>query len=121
MTSNLIVRCAEILIALEFLHGGMTVMRHPEERAARIARLGFPFPLLSVRVNALLMIGASLFLAFGIFARSAAIILIICLVPTTIFGHPFWLETDSQRNAQLTHFLKNLSMLGGLLLMTQIA
>lgn len=121
MASNIIMRCAEILIALEFLHGGTSVMRHPEERAARIARLKFPFPPLSVRVNALLMIGASLLLAFGIFARSAAIILIICLIPTTIFGHPFWLETGSQRNAQLTQFLKNLGMLGGLLLITLIA
>ncbi|HEV2368363.1 MAG TPA: DUF488 domain-containing protein [Acidimicrobiales bacterium] len=39
------------------------------------------------------------------------------LVPTTLAGHRFWEETDKQeRAAQQIHFLKNLSMLGGLML-----
>ena len=39
------------------------------------------------------------------------------LVPTTIAGHRFWEETDKQARAQqLTQFLKNVSMLGGLII-----
>ena len=39
------------------------------------------------------------------------------LVPTTYVGHPFWQEPDpSQARQQRTHFLKNLGLLGGLLL-----
>ena len=39
------------------------------------------------------------------------------MVPTTLAGHAFWKQKDkTARNAQMTHFFKNLSMLGGLVL-----
>ena len=39
------------------------------------------------------------------------------LVPTTLAGHPFWQETDpAVRSAQRVQFLKNASILGGLIL-----
>ena len=38
-------------------------------------------------------------------------------MPTTIAGHPFWLEKDKTvRNTQRIQVMKNLSLLGGLLL-----
>jgi uncharacterized membrane protein YphA (DoxX/SURF4 family) len=49
--------------------------------------------------------------------RLAALALAGTLVPTTIAGHRFWeIDNPQQRSAQRIHFLKNLSMLGGLLL-----
>jgi uncharacterized membrane protein YphA (DoxX/SURF4 family) len=49
--------------------------------------------------------------------RLAALALAASLVPTTYAGHPFWGETDKQvRGQQRTHFVKNLGLLGGLLL-----
>ena len=39
------------------------------------------------------------------------------LVPTTLAGHRFWEEQDkTQRANQLIHFVKNVSMFGGLLI-----
>ena len=39
------------------------------------------------------------------------------MVPTTVGGHRFWEESDPARaHPAATHFLKNVSMLGGLLL-----
>jgi putative oxidoreductase len=38
------------------------------------------------------------------------------LVPTTLAGHPFWGVPKEQRAAHRTQFLKNVSLLGGLLL-----
>ncbi|HEY0775514.1 MAG TPA: hypothetical protein VGD51_15600, partial [Nocardioidaceae bacterium] len=39
------------------------------------------------------------------------------VVPTTVAGHPFWQELDkSARSQQKTHFFKNVSMLGGLMI-----
>jgi hypothetical protein len=41
------------------------------------------------------------------------------IVPTTVAGHAFWNETDPVvRKQQRTQFLKNLGLLGGLLLAT---
>ena len=55
-------------------------------------------------------------LGLGIAPRAAAAVLAVSLVPTTLVGHPFWNEKGEARVAQQTHFMKNLAMLGALLL-----
>jgi uncharacterized membrane protein YphA (DoxX/SURF4 family) len=56
-------------------------------------------------------------LAIGIKPRLAALSLAASLIPTTLAGHRFWEEEDERARAmQLTQFLKNLGLLGGLLL-----
>lgn len=56
-------------------------------------------------------------LALNVAPKLAAAGLIGCLAPTTVVGHPFWKEeSEAARGAQQTQFLKNLGLLGGLLL-----
>jgi putative oxidoreductase len=70
-----------------------------------------------VQLNGVVQIAGGLLLATGHATRPAAAVLAGSLVPTTIAGHPFWLEDDPvQRRNQQLHFLKNLGLLGGLLL-----
>ena len=65
-----------------------------------------------------MQVAAGALLSFGIFRRSASVLLIGSLVPTTIAGHRFW-EVGPTRRAkrQLTQFFKNLGLLGGLVLL----
>jgi len=70
-----------------------------------------------VRAKAAGDVVAGLALATGRFSRPAAAVLAAGLVPTTFAGHPFWAgKTPEERAEMRTHFLKNLGMLGGLLL-----
>ena len=56
-------------------------------------------------------------LAVGRFRRLAALALIGSIVPTTYAAHRFWEEDDEVvRAEQKVHFLKNLGLLGGLVL-----
>lgn len=104
------------LAAAIFILGGVEVAREPGSRPQAAASIGLPQPEMAVRANAIVMILAGAALALGIFPRWAAAVLAGALVPTTLAGHPFWMEQDPQkRKGQLTHFLKNLSMMGGLL------
>jgi uncharacterized membrane protein YphA (DoxX/SURF4 family) len=59
---------------------------------------------------------AGLLLASGRFTRPAAAVLAAGLVPTTFAGHPFWTLPQPERAQHETHFLKNVGLLGGLLL-----
>jgi putative oxidoreductase len=52
----------------------------------------------------------------GLWYRWGAVLLIVFLVPVTLLYHAFWLYEGARRDAQLIHFLKNLSILGGLTL-----
>ncbi|MGI8888533.1 MAG: DoxX family protein [Nocardioidaceae bacterium] len=70
-----------------------------------------------VQANALIQIVGGAMLATGRAPRMSALALAGSLVPTTFARHRFWEETDSQQRVdQRVHFLKNVSIAGGLLL-----
>ncbi|TWF94484.1 DoxX family protein [Saccharopolyspora dendranthemae] len=70
-----------------------------------------------VRIDAGVKIGAGALLALGKFPRLASLLLAGSIVPTTLAAHRFWEQDDPQQRAeQQIHFLKNLGLLGGVLL-----
>ncbi|GAB1643921.1 DoxX family protein [Krasilnikovia sp. MM14-A1259] len=69
-----------------------------------------------VRLKAGADLVAGLLLASGRLTRPAAVVLAAGLIPTTLAGHPFWTMSGPDRKGQEIHFLKNLGLLGGLLL-----
>jgi uncharacterized membrane protein YphA (DoxX/SURF4 family) len=74
-------------------------------------------PTTLVRINGAVHIVGGLMLATGRAPRISSAVLAATLVPTTAAGHRFWEEKDpAARAQQQTHFFKNVSMLGGLLL-----
>lgn len=119
------------MLASIFVISGVRVLIQPGEgRIAAARRVTDPItPLLEkadprlptdpatlVRVKAAADIVAGLALATGRFTRPAAAVLAAGLVPTTLVGHPFWAAAKEDRANQQIHFLKNLGLLGGLLL-----
>lgn len=108
---------ARPLIAAIFVFGGLDAARRPGGRTRAAASIGVPQPELAVRANGAVMVLAGLAFGLGIIPEWAAGVLAASLIPTTIAGHPFWKEADPQKRAgQRIHFLKNVAMIGGLLL-----
>ncbi|UQX88093.1 DoxX family protein [Jatrophihabitans telluris] len=122
----LVRRLARPLLASSFVYGGMDALRNPETKAPAadkvVGDLPAKLPGMSntaqlVRVDAGVKVGAGILLGLGKFPRLSAFALAASLVPTTLAGHRFWEETDPAKRAQQQlHFLKNMSMVGGLLL-----
>jgi uncharacterized membrane protein YphA (DoxX/SURF4 family) len=120
-------RVARPLLASEFIYGGIDAVRHPESKVEAAKAVTEPLrdwiPALPedttalVRVNGMVQVGAGGLLALGRFPRLAAVALIGSIIPTTYAGHRFWEESeDESRAQQRNHFLKNLGLLGGLIL-----
>ena len=108
---------ARPLLASMFVAGGADALRRPGGRVDAVRAAGLSEPEKLVRVNAATQLVGGLALATGRLPRLSALALAGTLVPTTYVGHPFWKETDrAARQGQQIQFLKNLSMLGGLLL-----
>jgi putative oxidoreductase len=73
-----------------------------------------------VPLSGVMAIVGGLSIALGYKARWGAWLIVLFLVPVTFTMHAFWKETDAQKaQMQQTMFLKNISMLGAALLMTQ--
>ena len=125
---SMIRRVARPMLAAMFVSGGLDQLRHPARVAPAVAPLAkraapalhLPNdPELLVRANGAAMVGGGALLALGRLPRLSALVLAGALVPTTYVGHPFWQEKDpATRAQQRVAFLKNLSILGGLLLAT---
>jgi uncharacterized membrane protein YphA (DoxX/SURF4 family) len=99
-----------------FVAGGAAVLKDPAPRVAKAAALGVPAADAATKANAVAMVLFGSTLALGIAPRASARILAMQLIPTTLAGHRFWVETDpAQIAAQRTHFLKNVGLFGGLL------
>lgn len=69
-----------------------------------------------VRINGAVQVGAGLLLASNRMPRIAATALAATLVPTTLGGHRWWEEEGPERELQQFNFLKNVALLGGLIL-----
>jgi uncharacterized membrane protein YphA (DoxX/SURF4 family) len=115
------------MLASIFIAQGLETFRRPERVAARAEpvvrplaeRLSFVPDKTeeAVRINGAVQVVAGTLLALGRWPRLAAFTLAATLVPTTLAGHRFWeTEDEQERRQQRIHFLKNASMLGGLLI-----
>jgi putative oxidoreductase len=107
---------ARPLLAAIFVKSGVSQLRDlkPIEGAAEAA--GFPNPKLAAQLHAGGNLVGGLALATGRAPRLAALGLAINLVPTTYVGHAFWKADADSKQLQQAMFLKNLSILGGLLI-----
>ena len=115
------------MVASIFILQGYDTFRRPERVAPRaepvVRQLSDRIPAVpaktedAVRLNGAVQMVAGLLLSLGWFPRLAALVLAGTLVPTTAAGHRFWeAEEGPDRAQQRIHFLKNLSMFGGLLI-----
>jgi uncharacterized membrane protein YphA (DoxX/SURF4 family) len=106
-----------LLLSGIYIINGWGAFSKPGGRPKLVAAAGIPQPERAVVLNAAVMIVAGLLLGMGITPRLAAALLLGSMIPTTLVGHPFWKEEPGlQRQNQETQFLKNLSMIGGLLM-----
>lgn len=128
----LVRRIARPLLASSFVYGGIDTLRNPQSRvpgakpivdqitdqADKQLPVQVPRDVEQyVKVNAGAQVAAGSLLALGRLPRLSALVLSASLVPTTLAGHRFWEHDDPQeRFGQTAHFVKNLSMLGGLLI-----
>ncbi|HZA96625.1 MAG TPA: DoxX family protein [Burkholderiaceae bacterium] len=107
-----------ILLAAIFVWSGFGKIGGFEGLAGQIASKGFPAAQAFAAVTIAIEIGAGLMLVAGWKARWAALLLALFTVIVTIFFHNFWAVAAAQKMMQQVHFMKNLALIGGLLMVT---
>ncbi|HEY3171765.1 MAG TPA: DoxX family protein [Thermoanaerobaculia bacterium] len=88
-----------------------------EQGIAYADAAGVPFPQVAVPLAGFLSLAGALSVLLGYRARGGAWLLVAFLVPVTLLMHAFWtVEDPATALMQQAMFLKNLSILGGALL-----
>jgi len=81
---------------------------------------GLPMASLLVPASGLIALAGALSILLGYHAKIGAWLLVLFLVPVTLTMHNFWAVKDPMMaQIQMAMFLKNLSILGGALLISQ--
>lgn len=105
-----------ILLAFIFLQSGFDKVLSYGKTTALMAARGIPEPqiLLPLAIAAL-FIGGTMILV-GWKARWGALALIVFMIPTTLYFHGYWTYPEPLQLNQFHHFVKNLAIIGALLM-----
>ena len=79
-----------------------------------------PLASIAVPLSGVVAIAGGLSILLGYRAKLGAWLIVLFLIPVTLMLHKFWLVQDPMMaQVQMILFMKNVSMLGGALLITQ--
>ena len=109
---------ARILMALLFLIAGYGKIVAFAGTAGYIASKGLPLPQLGVVIAIVVEVGGALALIAGFQTRAVALVMAVFTVITGLIFHNFWALPAEQVGVNQIMFLKNLSIAGGLLMMS---
>jgi len=104
-----------ILIALIFVLSGFGKITGFEGTVGYIASKGLPLPQLAAIGSIIVQLGGGILLIIGWKARWAAAAMLVFTALAALFFHNFWAVPPDQAQNQMIHFMKNISMIGGLL------
>jgi putative oxidoreductase len=104
-----------ILIALIFLLAGFGKLTGFAGTVGYIASKGLPLPQLAAVGAIIVELGGGIMLVVGWKTRLAAAVIFAFTALTALIFHNFWSVPPEQAQNQMIHFMKNISMMGGLL------
>lgn len=105
-----------ILISVIFLLSGITKVMNFSGMVAFMASKGMPMPNVMIAGALVVEIFGALCLITGFQTRIAALIMFLYLIPATLMFHNFWAMQGAMRADNQINFLKNLAIMGGLLM-----
>ena len=113
-----VVVLGRFLFALIFLMAGANHFN--KQTIGYAASQGVPLAAIVVPLSGVVAIAGGLLILLGYRAKLGAWLIVLFLVPVSLMMHKFWTVTDPMMaQIQMILFMKNVSMLGGALLITQ--
>ena len=111
---------ARVLLSSPFLYSGVDKCWRWSAAQREVAASGLPWPTLLHLVTVTVQLGGGLSLLLGIEARLGSLLLLLFLIPVTVMYHPFWKRSGAEFVAEADHFLSNLAIIGGLLVIVAL-
>ncbi len=112
--NDLLILVARIFISSLFLWAGATKVVHWKGSVEYMHLKKMPTSLLPAAILMQIIGGLSVLLGFE--ARVGALLLIVYMIPAAIKMHDFWNVQGDARTTEKTMFMKDMAVLGGLLL-----
>lgn len=108
---------ARILLVILFIWGGWGKLSGFSDTVTEMASVGLPIPTVAAAVAVILEFFVGIAILFGFFTRPLALLLAIYTLATAFIGHHYWTMTGTAHIANMINFYKNVSIMGGFLLL----
>ena len=106
-----------ILLSLVFLNAGYRKLMAVAGSAGYFGKLGFPMPEVLVWVAIAIELGGAILLIVGWKTRWAAWLLALFTLVASFAAHRFWEVDAAQYANQMNHFMKNIAIVGGFIIL----
>jgi len=116
-TSPALYRTGRILLASLFVISGALKIVGFSDVVSNMAHMGVPFAALAVPVAILIELGGGLAIMSAWRVRPVAVVVAAFTAIATVTAHRFWEVDPAAIQNQLNHFLKNISIIGALLML----
>ncbi|SFR91638.1 putative oxidoreductase [Dyella sp. OK004] len=115
-----VILVARILLMILFVKFGWSKVIGFSGTVTYMASAGLPAPTLSTIIAIVMEFAVGIALALGYFTRPLALILAVYTFATALIGHPYWNMSGDMQYMAMINFYKNISIVGGLLLLCAI-
>ena len=115
---NRVALLGRILLGLIFVMSGFGKIAGFAGTAAYIASRGLPLPEVLAALTIVVELGGGLMLLVGLFSRWAGLGLALFSILTALIFHNYWNADTAAHMSQYINFWKNISIAGGMLLVT---
>ena len=112
-----LILAARLLLATLFLIFGWRKLRDYSGTVSQMVQLGVPMPVLAAAVATFMELPVAFAVAIGAFARPSAALMALYLLGTALIGHRYWTVKGADYVDSLEGFYKDLSIMGGFLLL----
>jgi putative oxidoreductase len=115
--TDAVILVARLLLAALFLIFGWRKLVDFSGTVSRMVQDGAPVPVLSAVIAIFMELPVALAVAIGAFTRPAAALLALYTLGTALIAHHYWTVTGANKVDNMESFYKNLSIVGGFLLL----
>jgi putative oxidoreductase len=112
-----VILAARLFLATLFLIFGWRKLRDYSGTVSQMVQDGAPMPVLAAAVAIFMELPVAFAVVVGAFTRPSAILLVFYTLGTSLIEHHYWTMTGADRFASMESFYKNLSIMGGFLLL----
>lgn len=112
-----LILAARLLLATLFLIFGWRKLRDFSGTVSQMAQLGVPIPTLAAGVATFMELPVAFAVAVGAFTHPSALLMFFYTLGTALIGHRYWTITGADYVDSMDSFYKNLSIMGGFLLL----
>jgi putative oxidoreductase len=112
-----LILAARLLLATLFLIFGWRKLRDYAGTVNQLVQLGVPMPTLGAAVATFMELPVAFAVLVGAFTCPSALLMFLYTLGTALVGHRYWTLTGADQVANMDGFYKNLSIMGGFLLL----